>query len=561
MKGMNGAARRALSAAREFTIAQRTIALIGVAVLVLGGIALASWLGKPSYSPLFTGLSASDASAVVAQLQKDKVDYQLSDGGATILVPAGSVDAERLSAASAGLPSSSTQGYALLDTLGVTASEFQQNVTYKRAIEGEIAKTIESIQGVTNASVQLAIPQQTVYTQSQQATTASVFVNATQSLTTDQVQAIVHLTAASVPGLSESNVSVVDAKGDVLSSVGGATTGGSNTEEDSTYEARVRTAVQTMLDSVLGPGNSTVTVAADISDSTGTQTSTTYTTPTGAPTTSESSNISKYGSATGTTDVTGVLGNSTDGLTTGTSTGTGTGTGSGNYISAQGVKNNALNKTTTTASIPSGQLKRQTIAVAINSDKVTKVSAATVQSLVSAAAGVDPTRGDIVTVAPVSFSTAAAASAKAALAQAAQSQQADNMTQLITTGIYVAGGLAALVFLFIVLRKLFKKPEVDASLDGGEMTVLPGSMSDLAPGIPAQLGGASQYGDHGMPPAPSPAAATARYQQAASTAPTAVLDTENSFAQLQADVDALAGADPEKTAEYLKALMGSGANA
>ncbi len=102
-------------------------------------------LARPSHllAAVHRASSASDASGVVAQLAKDKVDYQLSDGGATILVPADKVDAERLAAASAGLPSSSTTGYALLDNMGVTASEFQQNVTYKRAIEGELAKTIE----------------------------------------------------------------------------------------------------------------------------------------------------------------------------------------------------------------------------------------------------------------------------------------------------------------------------------------------------------------------------------------------------------------------------------
>ena len=195
MKRLNGAGTRALAVVREFTIAQRTIALIGIAVLVLGGIALANAVGQPTMTPLYSNLPASEASSVVAQLEKDKVQYQLTDGGATILVPAANVDAERL--ATATLLSSGAGGYSLLDSMGVTASQFQQDVTYKRAIEGELAKTIQSIQGVSAASVQLAIPQQTVFSDDKQSPTASVVVNTTTTLTSDQVAAVVHLVSAS----------------------------------------------------------------------------------------------------------------------------------------------------------------------------------------------------------------------------------------------------------------------------------------------------------------------------------------------------------------------------
>ena len=132
---------RLIAAIREFTIAQRTIALIGVAVLVLGVAGLGVWLSKPAYTPLFTGLSASDASAVVEQLRAGSVEYQLTDGGSTILVPDGNVYEQRLAAAAAGLPSASTGGYSLLDNMGMTSSEFQQSVTYKRALEGDRKST------------------------------------------------------------------------------------------------------------------------------------------------------------------------------------------------------------------------------------------------------------------------------------------------------------------------------------------------------------------------------------------------------------------------------------
>ena len=117
---------------RQFTLAQRTLAILAVAVLALGAFGLAAWLTKPTMTPLFSGVSASDASAIVDKLAEDGVTYELSDGGSTILVPADAVYSERLAMASAGLPAASDgQGYSLLDSMGMTSSEFQQQVTGK----------------------------------------------------------------------------------------------------------------------------------------------------------------------------------------------------------------------------------------------------------------------------------------------------------------------------------------------------------------------------------------------------------------------------------------------
>ena len=441
------------------------------------------------------------------------------------------------------LLSSGAGGYSLLDNMGVTASEFQQNVTYKRAIEGELAKTIESINGVSAASVQLAIPQQTVFTSEQQDPTASVFVNVATPLTSDQVAAVVHLVSAAYPGLKDDNVAIVDQNGDTLSAVGGSPTG-TSAEQATDYEARTRTAVQTMLDRLVGPGNSTVTVAADISSSSGTTTSKTYTAPTQAPALSESSSSSTYSGGAAGGAASGVLG--TD--TTSTSS---TGSGSGKYVQKQGVKNNALNETTTTQSITPGTLNRQTIAVALNS-AVPGLSTTQIQSLVSTAAGVNATRGDIVSVVSVPFSTAAASAAKAALAQSAAAQKAAQMSQLVTAAVWVVGGLLAAVVLLILVRKLFRRPDVTV-LDAGALNVVPVAPSPMdavlngsAPTAVLGTGGMSPYG------VPSVAAPTVAMPQAVGA---------GSVDQMQADVDALAGADPERTADYLRALMADGARA
>jgi flagellar M-ring protein FliF len=548
MKRLNGAGTRLLETVKQFTVAQRTIAIIGVAVLVLGGVALVNWLGKPTYQVLYSGISASEASGVTAQLAKDKVDYQLSSDGTTIFVPEASVASERL--ATASLLSSGAGGYSLLDDMGVTASEFQQNVTYKRAIEGELAKTIEAIDGVSSASVQLAIPQQSVFSDQKEDPTASVFVNASSPLSTDQVDAIVHLVAAAYPGLTTDNVSVVDQKGDTLSSVGGGTAG-SGSDAAADYEATTKTAVQAMLDKVLGPGNAVVTVAADVSSSSGTKQTEAYTSPSQAPALSESSNSTKYanggGAAAGANGASGVLGtDTTDTATGGNSSTSGTsGSGSPSYEQTQVSKSNAVNKTTTNETIVPGTLNRQTIAVALNAKAAGTISASQLQQMVANAAGVNAARGDTVSVTTLPFSNAAAKSAASALAQSQAAQSGAQMTDIITTAIKVVGGLVLFVLVVGLLRKLFKRPE-PVLPEPGTMTVLPmGGDPALGGYAPtAQLGG---LGNAGVLGAGGPG-----------TAPTVALPASGdpAFAQMQADVDALAGSDPEQTAGYLRALMG-----
>jgi flagellar M-ring protein FliF len=528
---VTSAFRRIFGAIREFTIAQRTLALIGVAVLVLGIAGLTVWVSQPSYSPLFSGLAASDASSIVDQLKTDGVPYQLTDGGGTILVPEASVYNERLKAASAGLPTSSNGGYALLDKMGVTASEFQQNVTYKRAIEGELASTIQALKGVKMASVQLAIPKDTVFTSQKNDPTASVFIqtDAGVSLTSDQVQAIVHLTSASIDGMKATDVSVVDSDGQVLSAVGTGATG-SVDKQSADYENRVRDTVQTMLDRVVGPGNATVAVAADMSQESAKRTEETYTTPEGSPTLSESTD--KQTGASGTnngTSATGVLG--PDNIAVPGATGTTTGA-----TSETQVKNNALNKVTEDRTIPAGAITRQTVSVALNSKAATGLKVSEISALVSAAAGINTTRGDKVSVEVVPFSTTAAADASAALGAAAKAAEANRMTTIITAAIITAGVVTLLLVLFILLRRRSRHRHEEEE----------GLLSEMldAATVPMQLPAMRSASQLGAP------ASTTQTLEGGPVAP-----ADSDAVNRRAEIEAFAQRDPQKTAEYLRSMM------
>jgi len=199
-------------------------AVVGVAVLgvVIGGYLFMSWAGQPTYVPLFSNLGSSDAAAITQKLAANKVPYQLAEDGQQILVPQADVNQQRLDMAAAGLPSSGTQGYSLLDSAGVTTSEFQQQVEYQQAVSDELEQTIESINGVSSASVSVVIPQQSLFDTSSDQPSASVLVSLEpgSSLSAEQVQAVVHLVASSIDGLSPDNVTVVDQYGDVLNAPG-----------------------------------------------------------------------------------------------------------------------------------------------------------------------------------------------------------------------------------------------------------------------------------------------------------------------------------------------------
>ncbi|OII13881.1 flagellar basal-body MS-ring/collar protein FliF [Curtobacterium sp. MCBA15_008] len=534
---------------KGFSAAQRTIAILVIAALVLGGFALASWLGKASYAPLFTGLAATDAASVTDQLQTDGVPYQLTDGGATILVPQGSVYSERLKAASNGLPSSNEGGYSLLDKMGVTSSEFQQDVTYKRAMEGELAKTIGAMDGVQTATVQLAIPEKTVFVSEEKDPTASVFI-ATKNgaeLSTDQVQAIVHLTSAAVEGMQPTDVSVVDSKGQTLSAVGTGATG-SGADQAADYDASTSKKVQDLLDTTLGVGNASVVVSATMNQNSGTRTSESYTTPTTGPVAlNESSSTEQYGSGSGAgKGATGVLGPDNIAVPNGTAS---TGTGEDGYTNESATKNNAVDHTTETTQLPSGGLDRQTISVALNSkaDAVQNANLQSINDLVAAAAGVDTARGDQVRVAMMDFDTSAADRATKALeAQQKADEQASLWSAIRTAGI-VLGSLLALIAIMVFLVRRSRKQEREA-VDLGELDAFGGETFQL----PLAVDGADDRASLGAGDAPTVALPSIPHDDA----PTEVLTTEEISAERRRqDISALAERDPKRTAELLRGLL------
>ena len=198
---------------------KKLLAAIGATAVMAVMAGLWMWSQKPDYKVLFSNFTDKDGGAIVASLQQLNVPYKFADGGVAILVPAEQVHDVRLKLAAQGLPKGGGVGFELMENQKLGVSQVLEQVNFQRALEGEMARSIQSIAAVQTARVHLAMPKNTVFVREQQKPTASVLLNLHPGRTLDQqqVSAIVHLVASSVPDLPAKNVTVVDQDGNLLS--------------------------------------------------------------------------------------------------------------------------------------------------------------------------------------------------------------------------------------------------------------------------------------------------------------------------------------------------------
>lgn len=243
----------ALSVGRKIALA---LALgMGIAALVVATL----WLRQPQYQVLFANLNPEDAGSVTAKLKEERVPYLLADGGRSILVPAEKVYDLRLEMANQGLPQGGGVGFEIFDRHSLGTTEFVQKLNYRRALQGELARTISQLMEVEQARVHLVIPEKTLFVQDQEMASASVVLKlgTGRDLKGQQVQGIVHLVASSVEGLKPENITIIDQHGHILSSGAGGSDlqklTSSQLEYQQVMERDLERRVQTMLEQVLGP--------------------------------------------------------------------------------------------------------------------------------------------------------------------------------------------------------------------------------------------------------------------------------------------------------------------
>lgn len=248
--------------------ATRVMAMAAVAAALIGFFAfIILRVTAVPMTPLFTDLSFDDSSAIVRDLERQSIPYQTRNDGAIILVPKDAVTRLRMKLAESGLPKGGGVGYEIFDksdALGATS--FVQNINHLRALEGELARTIRSIDRVAAARVHLVLPERPLFSRERQEPSASIVLKLRGSLEAQQVRAIRHLAASAVNGLKPARVSIVDETGRLLAdgaddNVSGFSAGAD--ERKTAFERRLRENIENIVSSVVGPGRARVQLTAD----------------------------------------------------------------------------------------------------------------------------------------------------------------------------------------------------------------------------------------------------------------------------------------------------------
>jgi len=416
----------------------------GAAAIVAILIGLWLWNKPPEYAVLFSNFTDRDGGAITAELDKMNVKHKFSDNGTAILVPADQVHDIRLKLAAQGLPKGGNVGFELMENQKLGVSQFQEQVNYQRALEGELARSIQSLAPVESARVHLALPKPSVFVRDQQKPTASVIVtlHPNRMLDPSQTGAIVHLVASAVPDLLPANVSVVDQAGNLISDQN-KNGNGANAKLDEQQlkyvkdlQAQVIKQVESIVIPIVGDGNVRAEAVADVDFSQIEQASENYK-PNSPPAASaiRSQQTSETSGAAGSTNpggIPGALSNQPPGTATaplnqtaqangpnapapGTPPGTATANAGAGPSHKESTTNYEVDKTVRYEQRGMGGLRRLTVAVVVNYkrlvDKNGKVTVkaytpeemAKINDLVKQAMGYNQDRGDAVSVANSPF--------------------------------------------------------------------------------------------------------------------------------------------------------------
>jgi flagellar M-ring protein FliF len=453
---------KSLGAARLAAMAAVTLTLIGFFSFVM------IRMTAPHMVPLFTDLSMDDSASIVKDLERQGIVYEIRNDGAIIMVPQEKVGRLRMKLAEAGLPKGGGVGYEIFDksdALGATT--FIQNINHLRALEGELARTIRSLDRVEAARVHLVLPERPLFSRDKVEASASIVLKVNGSLQPQQVRAIRHLVATAVNGLKPERVSVVDESGKLLADGAGddnAVTGAGADERKIAYENRVRKEVEAIVTSVVGPGRARVQINADFDVNRITQTSDKYD-PDGRVVRS-SQTREENSSSTGGSENAVSVGNELPGA--GKTSGSNSGTPRDQNSKTEEIVNYEISRTTKTEVIEAGRVNRISAAVLVDGtyskdakgevvyqprpkEEIDRIAA-----LVRSAIGFDAKRGDQVEVVNLRFADTPAVPASSGPTGWMSYLQfsKDDIMRAANLGVMLILGL---VVLFMVVRPLVRR--------------------------------------------------------------------------------------------------------
>lgn len=468
--------------------ASRLLAALGVTGLVAAALfAIMFNVGNEEKSLLYSGLSAKDAAAVTQTLDTAKIKYEVSPDGSSIFVPRSKIAEARMDLAAEGLPGKGSMGYELFDkqdALGATS--FVQNINKLRALEGEIARSIDSLDTAQNTRVHLNIPEKSLFSENKEQPSASIIVGLERgSLADRQVSAIRSLVAAAVPNLSPDKVTITDERGELLASaqVGDEATSGAMDDKKAQYEERMRQKIQGMLEGLLGPGAARVNVTAEMDFAQVAQTEETFDPDKVAQRSTRS--IEETGSDSAADNAVTQGQNVPDGAAPAA--------GGGNTSATSRTDetvNYEISKTTKTQTTAPGAVTKLSVAVAVDGARTPAAKAgvepkytprtaeemAQITALVRRAAGISDERGDTIEVTNIRFARAALD-----MGSKAPSKFSFDKDDIFIAVRLLALLLIAIALIFFVARPLVKGIFAEGSGGGGGMKMaLPGGGGSIS---------------------------------------------------------------------------------
>jgi flagellar M-ring protein FliF len=458
-----------LSIFNKLTVQQKFIigGVTGLTIILLG--ILIVFLNEPNYSPLYSNLSQEDASKVLDQLNSSKIPYKIDDNGKTIKVPKDKVYETRLELAGKGIPSQGAIGYELFDKNTMGMSDFMQKLNYKRALEGELSKTISQEEGVEGVRVHIVIPQKSVFKDEEKLPTASVVLKLKNNynLTKTNIAAIINLVSSSVEGLQPGKVTLIDSKGRLLSKENSdeplTVSSSKQYEVKQSVENYLASKAQTILDNIVGYGNAMVQVNADINFDQVEKTMETYDPNSQVAVSEQQIKTDNAGK------------NNTDSTT---------------QVSQNSTTNYEISKSIEKVIQGSGNIKKLVVAAVINDeikeikngDKVTVTTQPRtpdqmqkLEEIVKNSVGIDNSRPDQFSIVNIPFETKTVDDAKPQ-----ETSFLDNMDKWTNVILIVAGLLAAIIILKNLLNKLKNEKIIIGTFKGADLAF------DTAAGQPDQ---------------------------------------------------------------------------
>lgn len=474
---------------RRLSFSQRAVVIGGAlaTMLLIGGIVF--YGSQPEYSVLFGDLKPADAQAIVEKLKTAQVPFQLSNGSTTISVPSEQVSELRLQMAGSGALSSTHVGFDIFDKTSFGATDFTQQVNYQRALEGELARTLEGMKEVDSARVHITRSRESVFTEKVEPAKASVMLKLKgRELSAERTEAIVSLVSSAIEGLDPDNVSVMDNNGKLMTGPAGhrGVKGGSGF--DSQMDARRKfenesvEQIVSLLEPVTGPGHVRANVNADIDFSQTEQTEESFDPKSAVIRAQQTSQEFKNspGAAGG---VAGTRANDPAASATGVQV---TGNPSGNGRTATSTTYE-ISKVTRRTIGSGGHVKRLSVSVAVDNNAPTEGVATPdglkkIQELVAAAVGIEAARGDTLAVHLIPFEQPAN--------DTPHPSWLERHRELVKTAIrYGVLALVALLLIFLVIRPARRalqaspKPEEPLLLPAGtdRELALPAAEEERAP--------------------------------------------------------------------------------